>query len=415
MTASKMPVYCGENLRAVAMPLGGIGAGSVALCGDGSLRQWQLCNNVNHLAFVPHSFFAVCAQAQGKQAVSRVLQCGALYGEEFAPIPSVNDYVIPAECKRLLETLPGVQATEFTGEYPVAEVRYRDEALPVEVSLTAYSPFCPLDAQTSGLPAVLFRFTARNPSEKPATVHFGATLQNFVGWDGIRNIAGVECAQYGGNQNHVLRLRGLTAVVMENSKLPPKHPQNGSLCLAALDEAASVCAAWDDPASFWSDFSRDGQLPACASGGPTPDGRTIDGALSVPLRLEPGEEKTVTFVLAWHFPNRYVSWGQGFSGIEDKKSLFWQGNAYSNRFASAAAVAEFVRDDFERLDAVTQRFRRTFFDSTLPPRYWMSSPRRCRSSARPPASGWRTGGSTPSRAAAARARADGCRPAAAAR
>src|SRR5438876_7923187 len=40
------PVYRGEQLRAVAMPLGGIGTGSVALCGDGSLRQWQLCNNV---------------------------------------------------------------------------------------------------------------------------------------------------------------------------------------------------------------------------------------------------------------------------------------------------------------------------------------------------------------------------------
>src|SRR5258708_40061121 len=122
MTASRMPVYRGENLRAVAMPLGGIGTGTVALCGDGSLRQWQLCNNVNHLAFVPHSFFAIRAQVQGRPAVSRVLQSGALYREEFAPIPSVNDYVIPAECKRLLDTLPGVQATEFTGEDPIAEV-----------------------------------------------------------------------------------------------------------------------------------------------------------------------------------------------------------------------------------------------------------------------------------------------------
>src|SRR5689334_20821654 len=149
------PVYRGERLRAVAMPLGGIGTGSVALCGDGSLRQWQLCNNVNHLAFVPHSFFAVRAAAQGKPAVARVLQSGALYKEEFAPVPSVNDYVIPEECRRLLELLPGVQATEFLGEYPMAEIRYLDEALPIEVSLTAYSPFCPLDADSSGIPAVV--------------------------------------------------------------------------------------------------------------------------------------------------------------------------------------------------------------------------------------------------------------------
>jgi uncharacterized protein (DUF608 family) len=52
-------VYEGEALRAVAMPLGGIGTGSVAICGDGGLRQWQLANTVDHLGHVPHSFFAV--------------------------------------------------------------------------------------------------------------------------------------------------------------------------------------------------------------------------------------------------------------------------------------------------------------------------------------------------------------------
>jgi uncharacterized protein (DUF608 family) len=38
--------YRGEALRAVALPLGGIGTGSVALAGDGGLRQWQIVNNV---------------------------------------------------------------------------------------------------------------------------------------------------------------------------------------------------------------------------------------------------------------------------------------------------------------------------------------------------------------------------------
>jgi uncharacterized protein (DUF608 family) len=349
------------------MPLGGIGTGSVALCGDGSLRQWQLCNTVNHIAFVPHSFFAVRAQREWQPAVARVLQSGALYQEEFAPIPSFNDYAIPEECKRLLSVLPGVQATEFVGEYPIAEIRYLEEVLPVEVSLTAYSPFCPLDAETSGLPAVLFRFTVRNPANRPASVHLAATLQNSIGWDGLRPITGIESPCYGGNQNHVLRLRGLTAVVMENSKLPPNHPQNGSLCLAALHENASVWPAWDDPATFWETFTRDGAYPAGSpASAPSTEGRTLNGALSVPLRLEPGEEKTATFVLAWYFPNRYVNWGQGYSGIEDHKSLFWQGNAYNTRFGSAAAVAETIRDHIEELDAVTRLFRDTFFDSTLP-------------------------------------------------
>lgn len=362
------PVYRGEHLRAAAMPLGGLGTGSIALCGDGSLRQWQVCHNVNHLAFVPHSFFAVRAVREGQSAVARVLQSGALYDEDFAPIPSVNDYVIPDECRKLLRTLPGVQATEFVGEYPMAEVRYLEEALPVEITLTAYSPFCPLDAETSGLPVIVFRFMVRNPSDRPAHAHIAATLQNFVGWDGVQNITGVECGQYGGNQNHILRLRGLTGIVMENLRLPPQHPQNGGLILAAFKEAEDVTVrpSWDDLATFWHDFTANGPYLAAPPTAPTPEGRTVNGALCIGLHLAPHEEKTADFVLAWHFPNRYVNWGQGYSGIEDRKSLFWQGNAYSKRFASVAAVAEYVRDHFERLDAVTHRFRQTFFDSTLP-------------------------------------------------
>ena len=49
----------GEKLRCSAMPLGGIGTGTIALGGDGLLKQWQITNTVNHRAFVPNSFFAV--------------------------------------------------------------------------------------------------------------------------------------------------------------------------------------------------------------------------------------------------------------------------------------------------------------------------------------------------------------------
>ena len=35
------------------------GGGSIALAGDGGLRQWQITNTVNHLAHVPDSFFAI--------------------------------------------------------------------------------------------------------------------------------------------------------------------------------------------------------------------------------------------------------------------------------------------------------------------------------------------------------------------
>jgi len=46
----------GKKLRCAAMPLGGIGTGSIAIGGDGFLKQWQITNTIKHTAFVPNSF-----------------------------------------------------------------------------------------------------------------------------------------------------------------------------------------------------------------------------------------------------------------------------------------------------------------------------------------------------------------------
>ncbi|TME40539.1 MAG: hypothetical protein E6I75_04355, partial [Chloroflexi bacterium] len=79
-----------------------------------------------------------------------------------------------------------------------------------------------------------------------------------------------------------------------------------------------------------------------------------------------GASRTVTFVLAWYFPNRYVTWDQRNVGILDRKSLFWLGNQYNNWFDSALSVVEYVRDNYPRLVAQTRLYRDRFFDSTLP-------------------------------------------------
>src|SRR5437660_8740974 len=49
-------VYKGANLEAVAMPIGGIGTGSIWLDGRGALGVWQIFNNLSEPR-VPDSFF----------------------------------------------------------------------------------------------------------------------------------------------------------------------------------------------------------------------------------------------------------------------------------------------------------------------------------------------------------------------
>jgi len=353
------------------MPLGGIGTGSVALCGDGSLRQWQIVNQVNHEAFLPHSFFAIYVQptgpAAGDRPVARVLQSAALYDDEsFQPAPSVSDHIVPQEARRLLEQLPGVESTEFVGEYPIAQVRYLDEGLPLQLELEAYSPFIPLNPRDSGLPAVVFTFTARNGN--PETLHFSllATLQNGVGWDGLSPVAGVVCPCYGGNGNSVVHLPRLTAIDMGMVGRPHDDAHFGRMTLATLDSQATYLCQWDSLEELWHDFAADGRLHNAEDSTPSTPGRTWNGALAVSGTLLPREETRMTFLLTWYFPNRYVNWDQSMLGIEDHKSKFWLGNRYSEWFDSSLAVVEYLRHNFDRLQEETRRFRRAFHDSSLP-------------------------------------------------
>jgi len=351
------------------MPLGGLGTGTIALCGDGSLRQWQIHNQVNHQACVPHSFFAVWAQPAGPtgEPVARVLQSSALYDSEgLPPPPTSNDHLVPPAQRALLERLPGIQATTFTGEYPIAELTYHDPTLPLQVSSEAFSPFIPLDSKDSGLPAILFHVTVTNPGERLVEVAVAATLQNAAGWDGVSPISGTGCPLYGGNVNTLVRLGEATAIQMSTTGVPEDSPRYGQMVLAALSPDATYLTQWDDLDAFWSDFS-DGRLSDAADSTPSPAGHTWNGALAVPFSLDPGQSCTVTFIIAWYFPNRIVNWPQRwFSGVEDEEHVFRLGNQYNNWFGSALEVTDYVRVNVERLTRQTRLARDTFYDTTLP-------------------------------------------------
>ena len=74
----------------------------------------------------------------------------------------------------------------MTGEYPVAALRFHDPDLPVQLELTAFSPFAPLDTEFSSLPLAVFVFRIHNPTKRKQTVSLAALMQNPVGYDGGR-------------------------------------------------------------------------------------------------------------------------------------------------------------------------------------------------------------------------------------
>ena len=81
------------------------------------------------------------------------------------------------------------------------------------------------------------------------------------------------------------------------------------------------------------------------------------GSLGRKLSLGAGESKTVTFLLTWYFPNLSI-----------KNSFTDCGRYYATKFASAQAVAEYIAENFPRLEGQTKLWRDTWYDSTLP--FW---------------------------------------------
>jgi hypothetical protein len=91
VTADGRRTFAGDRRRAVALPLGGIGTGNLALGGTEALKQWQLHNQGNHLGFAPQSFFALRLSCTEPPLSFRRVLRGPEIAPHPEPAPLVND------------------------------------------------------------------------------------------------------------------------------------------------------------------------------------------------------------------------------------------------------------------------------------------------------------------------------------
>jgi hypothetical protein len=140
-------VFTGAQLKMLAFPLGGVGAGSIALGGRGQLRDWEIFNRPNKGHSPAYAFPAIWVQAGDAKPVTRVLEARIL--PPFEGQDGLGSANAPG--------LSRLAWAEFRGQYPLAGVRFVDPALPVSVTLEAFSPFIPHDPDDSGLPVAILR------------------------------------------------------------------------------------------------------------------------------------------------------------------------------------------------------------------------------------------------------------------
>lgn len=268
-----------------AVPLGGLGSGTVELRADGSLRDWNIFNN---------------SPAFGE----KVQLDDALFGIRTVK----NDQVSYVSTLRTRPPagLPAVQQIQYSGDFPVSRLRFSDPKLPVSVELYAYSEFRPRDVDASSTPAAIFTFLLKNTSRQTVRASLLFLLPNHT--DG-----------------HVDINDGLTFV--RDLKLP----LSGSITVRTVGSGVqSEATATSDPGVLWQAF---------ASGKPIRTASMKDeaprfGAQESTVTVQPGQVATITFILAWYLPNRpYLSENAG--------------NYYATLYSSANDVAEKVTSRLE--------------------------------------------------------------------
>ncbi len=193
--ATDLP-YTGQALATIAMPVGGICAGQVYLAGDGRLGHWDIFNERIFTGYGRDNYHL------GRSPEYPLDQGFAIEvksdGRPFASGSTPRDSG-PNRLFRKISRRPRRLS-------PCRLVRGRPRGL---------SPFIPLNAADSALPATLMRYTVANLSAAPIEVRLAGWLENGV-------CLKSRTAYDGRLVNRALRADGLAMVVSsaEASKAP---------------------------------------------------------------------------------------------------------------------------------------------------------------------------------------------------
>ena len=192
--------------------------------------------------------------------------------------------------------LPRLAEATFHGSFPTAHLEFHDDALPVFLSLDAFSSFQPVDADMSGLPSTMLSYSVRNPGHQSVEVVIAWSLENPIGNGSHR-------------RNEIKISPGVQGILMDDPSLQQNDPLRGTVALAALEEQGGKIAVraywhannWNMGAqSFWFDsFSKTGDL------GQESDSRSPIASVSIRHTIPAGEKRTYRFlvVMAFAEPN----------------------------------------------------------------------------------------------------------------
>ena len=265
--------YDQNHLYQIALPLGGIGTGTVSLGGRGELRDWEIMNvpakkysTVTTGNNAP--FFAIYAKPQDQKSTTTLLT-GALYPQEYLHYEGrpVNHH-----------GMPRFENSSFDAAYPFGQVNLSDKNLPIKVSIKGFNPFIPGDADASGMPVAVLSYEVENLSSAPMEVSVCGSLRNFIGKDGSKFHVDWK-GDYipdgaKDNKNEFRTTAGLKGIYFYSDGVKKTDPAYGTIALTTQESdgvtfrTSSRRDDWNNAIlNFWDDFSADGSLTECKPSG----------------------------------------------------------------------------------------------------------------------------------------------------
>jgi uncharacterized protein (DUF608 family) len=169
---------------------------------------------------------------------------------------------------------------------------------------------------------------------------------------------------------------GFEGIFLGTEGVAPTTEQRGTIALATFDARPETTityrTAWADLSwgnsmlDFWDDFSSDGELRHRVSA----DNDTPTASLAVKTELPANSSCVVTFLLAWHFPNRQTWTPNLNQGSGSSEKDFCQtnlvGNFYATQYKDAWNVIERIAPELSELETGTIQFVTALCDSDLP-------------------------------------------------
>ena len=301
------------------MPLGGIGAGTFSQTYRGDFARWHL--------------------EIGKHIYKTIFPCQfGVYEEGNAFI--LNDYKPPDGS--LSSWNWQKQNGMYHALYPRAYFEYKD----LNIVQEQFSPIIAHNYEETSYPLAIFRWHIKNPKNKEREISL------LWSWQSI----------FGSSENIFYQENSFCGLIFDNLVGNPsyKYGQMG-IFTQTQDVEVSYLNTFSengDGKEVWNSFSKDGVLVNPQSSAQDSKLKDSPGVLSVKVKLQPYENKIVTFVLAWDFP--ICEFGMGTQWYKRYTKFFGKDGRNVVRIARKAF------NSHERWLSEIKRWQETFLKNDKP-------------------------------------------------